>query len=175
MKIFGMTNTRLIAGLLFATMAVSLDAHAASVSRPGRGFGPVYDAAHETTFEGTIQEVVLKHTAGSPGGMHLMVAGPAGLIDAHIGPFMTKQTKEVLQAGVPVRLVGAKTTVRGKTFFLARQLTVDGNTIQVRTPRGFLVMPRSDHPRVGKTGTQTGSERPITGFTGFTGSNGGAR
>jgi hypothetical protein len=171
MKIFGMTNTRLIAGLLcglFATMAVSLDAHAASVSRPGRGFGPVYDAAHETTFEGTIQEVVVKHTAGSPAGMHLMVAGPQGLVDAHIGPFMSKETKEALQAGVPVRLVGANTTVHGRTFFLARQLTVDGNTVKIRTARGFLVPMRSNRPRGGRSeaGTKTDTTRTENGFFG---------
>jgi hypothetical protein len=172
MKIFRTTNTRLIAGLLsgllFATMAVSLDAHAASVSRPGRGFGPVYDAAREITFEGTIQEVVLKHTAGSPAGMHLMVAGPNGLVDAHVGPFMSKETKEVLQAGVPVRIVGANTTVHGKTYFLTRQLTVDGNTITVRNPRGFLVMAHSNRPHIARTkaGTKIDTTRTEPGFIG---------
>jgi hypothetical protein len=158
MKLFRMTNTRLIAGLLsgllFATMAVSLDAHAASVSHPAQGFGPVYDAAHETTFEGTIQEVVVKHTPGSPAGMHLMVAGPNGLVDAHIGPFMSKETREVLQPGVPVRIVGAKTELHGKTIFMARQLVVDGNTVTVRSPRGFLVQahsPRADRAPIKKT------------------------
>jgi hypothetical protein len=155
MTLSRITNTRLIAGLLagllFATIAVSSDAHAASVSRPGHGFGPVYDAAHETTFEGTIQEVVVKHTAGSPAGMHLMVAGPEGLVDAHVGPFMSKQTKEVLQPGVPVRIVGASTTLRGKTYFLARQLTVDGNTITVRSKHGALALGQANHKRISRS------------------------
>ncbi len=175
MRLSRMTNTRLIAGLLsgllFATMAVSLDAHAASVSRTGRGFGPVYDAAHETTFEGTIQEVVLKHTAGSPGGMHLMVAGPQGLVDAHLGSFMSKEAKEVLQPGVPVHLVGANTTEHGKTYFLARQLTVDGKTITVRSPRGFLVLAHNQRPHVGRSKARTKIDTAKTG----TGSTGGAR
>jgi hypothetical protein len=172
MRLSRLTNTRLIAGLLsgllLATMAVSLDAHAASVSRTGRGFGPVYDAAHETTFEGTIQEVLHKRTAGSPAGMHLMVAGPQGLVDAHIGPFMSKETKEVLQAGVPVRVVGANTTVRGRTYFMARQLTVDGKTITVRNARGFLVLAHSDRPHVGrsKARTKIDSTGPKTGSIG---------
>jgi hypothetical protein len=174
MKRFRMTNTRLIAGLLsgllFATMAVSLDAHAASESRAAQGFGPVYDAAHEITFEGTIQEVVVKHTPGSPAGMHLMVAGPNGLVDAHVGPFMSKEIKEVLQAGVPVRMVGANTTIHGKTFFLARQLTVDGKLVTVRSPRGFLVSAHSsEHGGQFKTRTTTDSTRTETDL------NGGAR
>ena len=172
MKVFQMTNTRLIAGLLcsllFATMAVSLGAQEASVSRHGQGFGPVYDAAHEITFEGTIQEVVVKHTPGSPAGMHLMVAGPRGLVDAHLGPFMTKQTKEALQAGVPIRIVGASTEIHGKTIFMARQLTVDGNTVTVRSPRGFLVRAQSDRPHVSrsKDGTVIETTRTEPGFTG---------
>jgi hypothetical protein len=168
MRLCRFTNTRLIAGLLFsllfATMAVSLDAHAASVSRTGQGFRPFYDAAHETTFEGTIQEVVVKHTAGSPGGMHLMVAGPKGLMDTHVGPFMSKETKEALKPGVPVRIVGASIEMHGKTYILARQLTVDGNTITVRGPRGFLVQTRS--PR---------SERATARKTSQPEQNGGAR
>jgi hypothetical protein len=172
MRLSRLTNTRLIAGLLsgllLATMAVSLDAHAASVSRTGRGFGPVYDAAHETTFEGTIQEVVLKHTPGSPGGMHLMVAGPRGLVDAHVGPFISKETKEVLKPGVPVRIVGASTTVRGKAYFMARQLTVDGNTVTVRSPRGFLLPAHSDRPHVtrSKAGTKIETTRTEPSFKG---------
>ena len=75
---------RMIAGvltaLLFAIVAVPLGAQPASESRPGRGFGPVYDTAHETTLNGTIREVVTKHVAGSPAGMHLLVAGPQGVV-----------------------------------------------------------------------------------------------
>jgi len=143
--------TRLLAGLLFATMAVSLDAHAASVARTGRGFGPVYDAAHETTFEGTIQEVVMKHTAGSPAGMHLMVAGPKGLVDAHVGPFLSKETKAVLQPGVPVRIVGVSTSLGGKSCFLTRLLTVDGNTVTVRNKRGFLALGHANREHLSRS------------------------
>ena len=158
MKLFRITNTRLIAGLLpgllFATMAVSLDAHAASEPRPGRGFGLVYDAAHEITVEGTIQEVVIKHTAGTPPGMHLLVAGPQGLVDAHVGPFLSKQTKAALVAGMPVRIVGATTSLHGKTWLLARQVTFGESTVTVRSPRGIIMPPHSDnatHHRPAKT------------------------
>jgi len=158
MKLFRITDTRLVArlltGLLFATVAVPLGAHAASVSRPGRGGGPVYDAAHEITVEGTIQEVVTKHTVGTPPGMHLMVAGPQGLVDVHLGPFMSKQTKEALQAGMPVRIVGATTSLHGKTYLLARQITFGESTVTVRSPRGIIMPPHSDnatHHRPTKT------------------------
>ena len=47
---------------------------AAPESRAGQGFGPAYDLAHETTLAGTIQGVVTRPEAGSPAGMHLLIA-----------------------------------------------------------------------------------------------------
>ena len=135
-------NTRLVAGLLtgllFATMAVRLGAQPASESRAGRGIGPVYDAAHEITINGTIQTVVTKHTAGSPGGMHLMVMGPEGVVDAHVGPFLSKNIRAALHEGAPVQIVGAMTTLRGKSYLLARTLTVGNRTVAVRGEHGLL-------------------------------------
>jgi hypothetical protein len=149
-------GTRPLAALLFANMfaimfaiffaiiAVPLDAYAASETHPAQGFGPVYDAAHETTLDGTIQQVVTRHTVGSPAGMHLMVAGPQGLVDAHVGPFLSKEMKTAVQAGMPVRIVGATTLLHGKSYFLARQVTIGDHTVTVRSPRGILMPPHSD-------------------------------
>ena len=138
-----MKLTRLIAGLLsgllFATVVVPLGAQPASESRPGRGFGPVYDAAHETTVSGTIQEVVTKHAVGSPAGMHLLVAGPEGVVDAHVGSFLTKNTREALHMGLPIQIVGAMEQLHGKRFLLARQLIFGGRTVTVRSRTGFLL------------------------------------
>jgi|SRR5580698_6431231 len=143
-----MTSTRmmagLLAGLMFAVLAVPLGAETAPPSRVGLGFGPVYDAAHEITVTGTIQKVVTKHVKGSPAGMHLLVAGPQGLVDAHVGAFLGKETRTTLHAGTPVELVGAMTSIRGKSYLFVRQLTVGDNTVNVRTKHGALLI---GHPR----------------------------
>jgi hypothetical protein len=148
----------LLTGLLFAILAVPLGAAPLSAqpspeTRVGRGFGPVYDAAHEITLNGTIQEVVLRHVVGSPAGMHLMVAGPQGMVDTHLGPFLSKETKEALRAGTPVEMVGAMTTLRGKEYFLARVLTVGSRTVKVRGASGVLLRgeaPRAHHLRIAR-------------------------
>jgi hypothetical protein len=127
-----------LAGLLLAILAVPLVAQPPAETQAGRGFGPVYDAAHETTLNGTIEKVVTQHTAGSPAGMHLLVAGPHGVVDAHVGPFLTKETKQALQEGTPVRIVGAMTSLHGKDYLLARLLTVGDRTVKVRSERGLL-------------------------------------
>ncbi len=135
----------LLSGLLFAILAVPLVAQPATEVHPGLGIGPVYDAAHEVTLNGTIRTVVTKHTKGSPAGMHLLVAGPEGVVDAHVGPFMNKQAKEALREGTPVRIVGANTSIRGKSYLLARQLTVDGHTFTVRSRHGLLAPGTNTH------------------------------
>ncbi len=128
----------LLTGLLFTALAVPLGAQPASETRAGHGIGPVYDAAHEITVNGTIQKVVTKHTKGSPAGMHLIVMGPEGVVDAHVGPFLSKTTRDALQEGTSVRIVGAMTSLRGKSYLLARTLTIGDRTITVRSEHGML-------------------------------------
>lgn len=150
----------LLAGLLLAISVVPAAAQEAAESHLGRGFGPVYDAAHEITLTGTIQEVVTQHVAGSPAGIHLLVAGPHGVVDAHVGPFLSKQTKESLQVGMPVRIVGAMSSPEGKSYLLARVLTVGATTVIVRSAHGLLLpvpMPRAQRGRTERT-SQLGSD-----------------
>ena len=153
----------LMTGLLFAILSVPLQAQPTVQSHPGHGFGPAYDAKHETTLEGTIQRVVTKHVAGTPAGMHLMVVGPQGLVDAHLGSFLSKETTKSLQAGASVHLVGAMSVVGGKNYLLARQVTVGDQTIIVRSAHGVVAHVRD-----------SSSARPVR-RTSKTESNGGAR
>jgi hypothetical protein len=104
--------------------------------------------------------VVSKHVPGSPAGIHLLVAGPQGVVDAHVGPFLSKETKESLQAGMPVRIVGAMSLLEGKNYLLARELTVDGSTLTVRSKHGLLLpvhSPRAQRARTEKTAQVEGN------------------
>jgi len=137
----------LLAGLLFAILVVPLGAQPASETRVGHGFSVVYDAAHEITLTGTIHEVVTRHMAGTPAGMHLMVAGPQGLVDAHVGPFLSREIKDALHTGTPVQLVGAMASLRGKNFLMVRELNVGGTKVIVRSEHGFLVRSQGVNPK----------------------------
>ena len=140
------TSARLLVGLLFAISSIPLGAQVTSKSDARHSFGPSYDAARETTLSGTIQEVVTQHQAGYPAGVHLLVVGPQGVVDTHIGPFLNKQTVAALQTGASVQVIGAPVSLHGKNYFLARQFTVGGRTVRVRNERGFLV--HESAPRV---------------------------
>lgn len=133
------TSARLLVSLLFAILSIPLGAQVTAKSDAGRSFGPSYDAAREATIEGTIQQVVTQHQAVSPAGVHLLVDSPQGVVDAHIGPFLNKETIAALSTGAAVQVIGAPLSLHGKNYFLARQLTVGGRVITVRSAHGFLV------------------------------------
>jgi hypothetical protein len=128
-------------GILLAFLTLPVSAQPVGESQVARGPIATYNAAHEVTISGTVQQVVTKHAVGSPAGMHLLVSGAQGLVDAHVGPHLTKSMKEALHMGLPLEIVGAMTTVRGKQFLLARQLVYGGQTVTVRNSRGFLLTP----------------------------------
>lgn len=132
----------LLAGLLFTVVTIQPSAQTAADSRAQRPLIPSYDKAHEITLSGTVQEVVAKRVPGSPFGMHLLVAGPEGVVDAHVGPYLSKDTQEGLHAGLPVQIVGAMEEVHGKHYLLVRQLIFGGGMVMVRSEHGFLTRER---------------------------------
>jgi hypothetical protein len=137
----------LIVGLLFATLTVPLGAQPVPTSRAGRGLGPFYDSTREVTLTGDIQSVATKHVVGSPAGMSVKVASAQGLVNAHLGPFLTKEVAESLHLGTPVEIVGATVTTHGKSLFLARLVKVGGTTITVRNKNGILMRPERAQTR----------------------------
>ena len=131
----------LLGSLLLASFAVPLEAQAPPESHAARSFGSVYDIARETTLNGTIKQVVTQRVIGSPVGTHLLVSGPGGVVDTHVGPFLTEENKNALHTGTPVQIVGATIELSGKEFFLAREVKVGGRTITIRNQHGLLVRP----------------------------------
>jgi hypothetical protein len=133
---------RILTSLFFAIFTIHPSAQAAAA--PAQHF-PIsgYDKAHEITLNGIVREVVSERIAGSPVGLHLLVAGPQGQVDAHLGPYLTKDTQEALHAGEPVQIVGAMEKLHGNSYLLARQLIFGGRLVTVRSERGFLLRAHS--------------------------------
>lgn len=147
------------AALLFALCAISLSAQTALDSRAQHPSALGYDKAHEITLNGTIQEVVSRHVPGSPVGLHLLVAGHKGTVDAHLGPYLTKDTQEALRAGTLVQITGAMATLHGREYLLAREVTAAGGTVTVRSKNGFLIRSRS----AARPATETSSKSELNG------------
>lgn len=148
----------LLAGLLMLTIPLAAQVAESSQRNPAvRG----YDRTHEITLNGTIQRLVTKSAPGSPVGLHLLVDGANGTTDAHLGPYLNKETQQLLRAGTPVQIIGSIETAHGKSYLLARQLIFSGRLVTVRTTNGFLMT--SEAPPLNKA-----EKMAITG-------NGGAR
>ncbi|HZR57322.1 MAG TPA: hypothetical protein VFA74_10645 [Terriglobales bacterium] len=142
----------LLTGLLFASLTIQPSAQTAPDSRTQRPTSFGYDKAHEIAFTGTIQEVITQNTPGSPNGLRLLVAGPRGTVNAHLGSLLTKDAQEALHAGAAVQLIGAMEKAHGNDYLLVRQMIVGTRTITVRNVHGFLMPANSsaDHFRTQK-------------------------
>lgn|GEM_PF-1932012 len=132
----------LLIGLLFASLTVFAQAQTPSAAAGEEHFDPAYDAAHEISIDGTIQKVITQHVTGGPAGVHLLLVCAQGITDAHLGPFLSNQTKAALIPGAQVHIVGAILSLHGKDYLLARLLTVSGRTITLRSEHGLLVRER---------------------------------
>lgn len=127
--------------LLFALFDIHSPRAAAQTSVPRTRMVPLYDTADEVTLQGIVKEVMAKLAAGSPLGMHMIVATSSGDVDAHLGVLSVKAASEAgLVGGAAVEVVGAMAEVGGKGLLLARKLTVGGRTIMIRNERGLPVL-----------------------------------
>jgi hypothetical protein len=126
-----------LAGLTLGMLMLATPMGAQPAATTGRGTVAPYDLAHEVTINGTIAAVVTKHTMGSPAGMHLLVAGAQGTVDAHIGFIRSKSERAALHTGLPIQIVGAVKVLNGKQYLFARELHYGGRTIAVRSKTGF--------------------------------------
>jgi hypothetical protein len=111
----------------------------------GRGLGFVYDPAKEVTLSGTVQKFVTQPAHGSPMGLHVFVSTDGKVVDAHIGPYLSKQIQQSLRLGQSVQIVGVQEHIQGKNFFLARQVEYAGHQLTVRNEHGLLIGQASHH------------------------------
>ena len=132
----------LLSGLMPATPLAS---QAVSSSQTERTRFFRYNRANEIAVNGMVQGVVTRRNIGTPPGMHLLIRGPQGMVDAHLGPFLAKDVQAALRTGTPVKVVGAMEQLHGQQYLLARQLQFDGRVVNVRSANGFLVRPISAH------------------------------
>jgi hypothetical protein len=95
--------------------------------------------AHDVAMAGTVQQIITTHTPDEPVGTQLVVEGPQGSFTASLGSALSDQVRQTLQPGTAVQVSGVAATINGKSYLLARKLTVAGNQIILRNQHGFLV------------------------------------
>jgi len=145
---------------LLAAMVLALAAEAAPPSQSssvGGGSGLAYDQPKEITVAGTVERLVTHPASGGPPGFHLFITTSGKTIDAHLGPFLSRQNQETLVSGQSVQIVGTSISIHGKDVLLARQLIFGGRLVTVRNARGALVRERPARRTTGD------SKPPVTG------------
>jgi primosomal replication protein N len=77
--------------------------------------------------------------------------------------FVNARTRAALKMGMPVQVIGANLQVRGRNYFLARQIVAEGHIFTIRDKRGMPVFQLSGKRivRVSKpaAGQQKGASR----------------
>jgi len=125
------------AAYLFVTWLV-VAAPSVSAQPPGgaRMRMPAYDASTEVTISGTVDKV-LQPQHGRMTGSHLMVNTADGMIEVHLGPssFVAREGFN-FAAGDQVKVVGSKVMFGGAPAILAREVTKDGKTLNLRDTTG---------------------------------------
>jgi hypothetical protein len=95
--------------------------------------------ARDITMAGTVQNMTTTRTPGAPAGTELVAEGPQGAFTASLGSALSDQVRQALSPGTPVQVSGVMETINGKSYLLARKLTVAGDQVIIRNEHGFLV------------------------------------
>jgi hypothetical protein len=102
----------------------------------------------EIALDGPITEVATKQSAGSPQGTHLLVRGSMQIVDVSVGPYLSSDITRNIVEGSQIHVTGVmQTTAKGKTYLMARQIVLNGQTIIIRNENGFLGRYRSQIPQ----------------------------
>jgi hypothetical protein len=130
------------------THAVAL-AQAAPAPFESRSLGT---PAHDISMAGTVRELIATRTLGGPAGTLLVAEGPQGSFTASLGSALSDQVRQTVVPGTPVQVTGVMETINGKSYLLARKLTVAGDQVTIRNQHGFFV-----HPQVRSHGSVNNS------------------
>lgn len=132
-------NVRLVLAFLstVAVIGLAMGVSAQQRSAPVSSRMSAYNRSREAVVQGT----VLSYTEDSgraPGGAHVTVQTLAGPVDVQLGPASYLHASNFsLVPGESVRLLGASISVNEGNVFLARIVQKGGQTITIRSPRGF--------------------------------------
>ncbi len=114
-----------------------------------------YDASEEVTLTGTVSSVLTHAAPGMVVGSHLLLATPAGPVDASLGRFGLRGNGALsAAAGRQVEAIGVLRTIKDKQVFLVRTVKVGGEVYTIRNEHGVLMSPQARKRAGLATGTK---------------------
>ena len=128
----------LVAGLLFAILAVPLGAQTTRTIRP------YYDISKEVTLTGTVMSVLKAPSPGMIAGSHILLSTSSGEVDASLGRWGLQGRGALSVApGQEVEVTGIMKTLLDKPVFVVRAAKVAGRIYSMRNAYGIPVSPQS--------------------------------
>jgi tetrahydromethanopterin S-methyltransferase subunit F len=132
---------QLIAGLLFAILAVPLFAQPAT---PVHESHPFYDISKEVTLAGTVSSVLSRAPQGMMLGSHLLFETASGQVDGSLGKWgLVGKGALSVSAGQEVEVTGVMKTIRDKQVFVVRTVKAEGKVYVIRNEHGIPASPQS--------------------------------
>jgi hypothetical protein len=124
---------------LLSVTIVIVGLSSAVYAQGGMRGGGNYNPATETTLTGTIDSVNNVASSGpGSGGLHLILAVPAGPIEVRVGPASFVSSKDVtFTKGDALTVVGSKITMAGHELVIAREITKGDQVLTLRDTKGF--------------------------------------
>jgi len=128
----------LLAGLLFAILAVPL------IAQPAGESPQSYDISKEVTLSGTVSAVITRPAPGMMWGAHLMLQTVSGKVDASLGRWgLAGKGALSVAPGQQVEVTGVMRTFGDKEVFVARTVKVNGKVYTMRNEHGLDVSPQT--------------------------------
>jgi membrane associated rhomboid family serine protease len=110
-----------------------------------------YDIAEEVTVTGTVSSVLTHAAPEMIVGSHLLLATPAGPVDASLGRFGLQGYGAVsAAAGQQIEATGVMKTIKDKPVLLVRIVKVGGQLYTIRNEHGVLLSPHARERAVQK-------------------------
>jgi hypothetical protein len=127
--------------LLVASILIFSVSAASAQKRPARQTAAAYDLSRETVLQGTVLTFT-SSAATPPLGARVTLQTASGPVDVHLGPASyLKANQFSLAVGDSVKVVGVGSPAPGGSIFLARVLQKGGQSLVIRSTRGFLLAP----------------------------------
>jgi hypothetical protein len=132
--------------LLSSALTMDAAAQSGNMSRSSGGFvglDGINAQLPDVAITAVIKDVVVNHSLGIPGGLHVMLRAPQGVLDASVGPYLSAEIQRALIAGTQIKVVGQIKIIGGQRVLFVRSLVLNGNQIAIRNDNGALVRQRS--------------------------------
>lgn len=157
-------RVRSLSGVVAVTVALAFGLDVATAAQRHEGHRmqvPPYDLQTEATFEGTVTKVKQHIMLSCPGcgesyvpsmgfsgpGVSLLVSTPGGALEVHVGPSGFLETFDIeFETGDQIEVVGSRVNIKGRTVVLAKEITVNGESLLLRLNNGTPRWDQGGHP-----------------------------